>query len=239
MAYMLLGCVLLTTTDAMAKALAARFPVGEILFLRSLCVMIPVLLLVRAQGGMAGIRIVDPRGQVIRALLFMGTSVVFVFSLSALPLPLVTALSFVSPIFMTVLAIPLLGERVDWRNWCAVIAGFVGVLITIDPFAASWSWVAIFPVIGALGSALRDIMTRQMSTRETSTSILFYSTVLTVLLALASAPFGWRWLELGDALIILIVGIMVGCAHYLYIDSLRLCEVTVLAPLKYSMILWS
>lgn len=243
MALTLLGAVLLTSSDAVSKALTARYPVGELIFLRGLFVMVPVLLVVRARGGLAALAIVDLRGQLMRAGLFVIASVLFVTSLSALPLPLVTALSFVSPIFMTVLAIPMLGERVAWQAWCAVIAGFGGVVITIQPWndaaGVGFGWAAVLPVIGALAGALRDILTRRMTARESATSILFYSMAITMGFALLSSPFGWRWPNGVDLLLFLAVGTLMGLAHFCMIEALRLCEVSLLAPLRYAMILWS
>jgi drug/metabolite transporter (DMT)-like permease len=239
MALMLLGAVLLTSSDAVSKALTTRYPVGELIFLRGLCVMVPILFMVRARGGFATLAVLSIRGQVARACLFVCSSVLFVTSLSYLPLPLVTSLSFVSPIFMTVLAIPLLGERVSWQTWCAVFAGFAGGVIAINPTGASWSWAAVLPVIGAFSGALRDILTRRISARESSTSIMFYSMGLTVLLATATAPFGWRWPDGIDLLLFLAVGGLMGVAHFMSIEALRLCEVSLLAPLRYAMILWS
>jgi drug/metabolite transporter (DMT)-like permease len=243
MALMLLGAVVLTTSDAVSKALTERYPVGELIFLRGLFVMVPVLVAVRARGGFAALVMVDVRGQLMRAGLFVISSILFVTSLSYLPLPLVTALSFVSPIFMTVLAVPLLGERVAWQTWCAVIAGFVGVVITIDPFGAvagsAFAWAAVLPVVGALAAALRDIFTRRIAAHESSTSILFYSMGITMLLALASVPFGWHWPIGWDLAMFAIVGVLMGLAHFCMIEALRLCEVSLLAPLRYAMILWS
>jgi drug/metabolite transporter (DMT)-like permease len=235
----LLGAALLSTSDALSKTLTERYPVGELMFLRGLCVMIPVLLLVRAQGGLASLRVADPRGQLVRATLFVMSGILFVTSLSLLPLPLVTTLSFVSPIFTTLLAIPLLGERVTWIIWVAVFTGFAGVVITIDPTTAQWSWIAVLPVAGALAAALRDILTRRLSARETSGSIMFYSMALTVLVTACTLPFGWRWPEPLDLLLFLLVGFLVCGAHTLTIEALRLCEVSLLAPLKYVMILYS
>jgi drug/metabolite transporter (DMT)-like permease len=235
----LLGSALLSTSDALSKTLTEHYPVGELIFLRGLCVMLPVMLLVRAQGGLATLRVTDPRGQFGRAALFVLSGAFFVTSLSLLPLPLVTTLSFVAPIFTTVLAIPLLGERVSWAVWVAVFAGFAGVVITIDPANASWSWAAALPVIGAFFAALRDILTRRLSARETSGSIMFYSMGLMVVLSSLTAPFGWRWPDPLDLLLFLVVGFLVGGAHTLTIEALRLCEVSLLAPLKYVMILYS
>ncbi len=239
MTLMLLSAIVLTSSDAVSKALTARYPVGELIFLRGLFVMVPVLWLVRAHGGLVALTVVNVRGQVARAGLFVVSSVLFVTSLSYLPLPLVTSLSFVSPIFMTVLAIPLLGERVSWQTWCAVFAGFAGVVIAIDPSGAAWSWAAVLPVIGAFSGALRDILTRRIAARESSTAIMFYSMGLTMLFALTTAPFGWHWPTGIDLLLFPTVGILMGTAHFFAIEALRLCEVSLLAPLRYAMILWS
>jgi drug/metabolite transporter (DMT)-like permease len=238
-AFTLIGTALLSTSDALSKTLTERYPVGELIFLRGLCVMIPVLLLVRVQGGLASLRVTDLRGQLGRAVLFVLSGVFFVTSLSLLPLPLVTILSFVAPIFATLLAVPLLGERVSWAVWVAVIAGFVGVVITVDPQTAPWSWAAVLPIVGALCAALRDILTRRLSSHETSGSIMFYSMGLMVVVAGLTAPFGWRWPDPLDLLLFLLVGFLVGGAHTLTIEALRLCAVSLLAPLKYAMILYS
>jgi drug/metabolite transporter (DMT)-like permease len=202
-----------------------------------------VLLVVRARGGLVALTVVDVRGQLWRAALFVISSVLFVTSLSVLPLPLVTALTFVSPIFMTVLAIPLLGERVAWQTWCAVIAGFAGVVVTIQPWSdapgAGFGWAAALPVVGSFAGALRDILTRRIAARESATSILFYSMAITVVLALLSSPFGWRLPGGWDPLLFLAVGLLMGSAHFCMIEALRVCEVSLLAPLRYAMILWS
>jgi drug/metabolite transporter (DMT)-like permease len=239
MALMLLGAVLLTSSDAVSKALTERYPVGELIFLRGLFIMVPVLWMAHARGGVAALTMVDVRGQLARAGLFVISSALFVTSLSVLPLPLVTSLSFVSPIFMTVLAIPLLGERVVWQTWCAVIAGFAGVAIAIDPSGSAWSWAALLPVIGAMAGALRDNLTRRISRRESSTAILFYSMGLNMLFALLTVPFGWRWPAGIDLGLFAAIGLLMGTGQFMSVEALRLCEVSLLAPLRYVMILWS
>jgi len=83
----LIGTALLSTSDALSKTLTETYPVGELIFLRGLCVLIPVLLLVRAQGGIASLRVADWRAQLVRGTLFVISGVFFVTSLSLLPLP--------------------------------------------------------------------------------------------------------------------------------------------------------
>jgi drug/metabolite transporter (DMT)-like permease len=239
MALMLLGAIMLTSSDAVSKSLTERYPLGELICLRGVFIMLLVLAIVPARGGLATLRVVDLRGQLTRAGLFVVSSVLFVTSLSYLPLPLVTSLTFVSPIFMTLLAIPILGERVSWQTWAAVLAGFAGVVIAIDPTGAAWSWAALLPVVGAFCGALRDILTRRMAARESSASIMFFSTGITIVLALGTSPFGWTWPHGIDLVLFPAVGALMGTAHFCTIEALRLCEVSLLAPLRYVMIFWS
>jgi len=81
----------------------------------------------------------------------------------------------------------------------------------------AWSWAALLPVVGAFAAALRDIITRRLSARETSGAIMFYSMALMVACASLSAPFGWRWPDPLDLLLFLAVGFLVGGAHTLMI----------------------
>src|SRR5262249_32275591 len=107
------------------------------------------------------------------------------------------------------------------------------------PSAAQWSWAALLPMCAALAASLRDILTRRLSARESSGAIMFYSMALMVVVASTTAPFGWRWPDPLDLLLFLGVGFLVGGAHILMIEGIRLCEVSLIAPLKYVMILYS
>src|SRR5258706_419651 len=120
-----------------------------------------------------------------------------------------------------------------------VFDGFGGVVCRFVPWGAPWRWAALLPVVGACAAALRDIITRRLSARETSGAIMFYSMALMVACASLSAPFGWRWPDPLDLLLFLAVGFLVGGAHTLMIEGIRLCEVSLIAPLKYVMILYS
>src|SRR5258706_419648 len=114
---------------------------------------------------------------------------------------------------------PQAGNRADpGRPGHAVFAGVGGVGIPPGPAGAPWSWAALLPVDGAFAAALRDIITRRLSARETSGAIMFYSMALMVACASLSAPFGWRWPDPLDLLLFLAVGFLVGGAHTLMIE---------------------
>lgn len=237
--YMVAGSALITLNDAIAKWLAASYPVGQILCIRGAFFFIPILYFVWRAGGVRMLRVYSISGQLIRAALFIVASVFFVSSVGLMPLPTVIALTFTAPLFVTALAPTLLGEQVGWRRWMAVIVGFAGVLIIVRPFGGSWGWVALLPIIGALCGALRDMLTRQITAKETSVSILFYGALAVVIVGLMTMPFGWRWVSGPDLLLFAVQGLVMGIAHYLMIESFRLSEAALVVPFKYTGFIWA
>jgi drug/metabolite transporter (DMT)-like permease len=237
--YMVAGSALITLNDAIAKWLAASYPVGQILCLRGIFFFVPILYFVWRAGGVRTLRVHSISGQIGRAALFIIASVFFVLSVGLMPLPTVVALTFTAPLFITALAPTLLGEQVGWRRWTAVIVGFAGVLIIVRPFQDSWNWVALIPVIGALCGALRDMLTRQITAKETSVSILFYGALAVVVVGLATLPFGWKSVSAPDLLLFMVQGLVMGIAHYLMIESFRMAEAALVAPFKYTGFIWA
>jgi drug/metabolite transporter (DMT)-like permease len=237
--YMVAGSALVTLNDAIAKWLTASYPVGQILCIRGAFFFVPILYIVWRAGGMKMLRVHSISAQVGRAILFIIASVFFVSAVGLMPLPTVIALTFTAPLFVTALAPSVLGEEVGWRRWMAVLVGFVGVLVIVRPFQASWSWVALLPVIGAFCGALRDMLTRQITAKESSVSILFYGALAVVLVSLLSLPFGWRWISGPDLLLFAVQGFVMGIAHYLMIESFRMSEAALVAPFKYTGFIWA
>jgi drug/metabolite transporter (DMT)-like permease len=237
--YMVGGSALITLNDAIAKWLTATYPVGQILCIRGAFFFIPILFFVWRAGGVKMLRVHSVNAQVGRAILFIIASVFFVTSVGLMPLPTVIALTFTAPLFVTGLAPTLLGEHVGWRRWMAVLVGFVGVLIIVRPFQASWTLVALLPVVGALCGALRDMLTRQITAKETSVSILFYGALAVVIVGLFTLPFGWQWVSAPDLLLFAVQGFVMGIAHYLMIESFRMAEAALVAPFKYTGFIWA
>ena len=236
---MVVASALITLNDAIAKWLSATYPVGQILCLRGVFFMVPVLFLVWRGGGLKSLRVHSVGGQVVRAGLFVLASAFFVTSVGLMPLSTVIALTFASPLFITALAPSMLGERVGWRRWTAVLVGFSGVLLIVRPFEEGWQWVALLPIAGAAAGSLRDIATRRITAHETSASILFYAALTVIVLGLATSPFGWMPLSSFDLTLLAIQGFAMGVAHYMMVESFRLSEAALVAPFKYSGFLWA
>lgn len=236
---MVAGSAMITLNDALAKWLTASYPVGQILFLRGLFVGLPIIYLAWRAGGVQALKPHDIRGQIIRAALFVTSSTLFVYSVSIMALPTVVALSFTAPLFITALAPLILREHVGWRRWAAVTAGFLGVLFIVRPFQDDWHWQVLIPIVAALAGSLRDISTRRISAGDTSTSILLYSTIAVTGVGLMTWPLGWAPVAPFDAALLAIMGIAIGAAHYLFIEAFRLTEAALVAPFKYSSLIWA
>ncbi len=236
---MTLGIVLITANDAASKFLVQTHPVGQVIGLRQAATLLVLIPYVMFFGRWSALRVVNWSGQITRGALFLIGSVFIVWSLGELPLATAITMLFASPIFMVVLSAPLLGERIGRHRWIAVIGGFAGVLIIMRPGAETFQWALLLPVLGALVNALRDVLTRKLSRTETSMAILFWSNIILMAGGLASAPFGWAPVSATSALWFLAAGIFNGTAHFCIIEALRTGEASVVAPIRYTALLWA
>jgi drug/metabolite transporter (DMT)-like permease len=233
------GAALLTLNDAVSKHLVASYPLGQVICLRQAATLLVIVPYVRFVTGWASLRVVSWPGQLTRGLLFVGGSAFMVSALGLLPLATVITLVFVSPTFVAAFSGPLLGERVSVNRWFAILVGFAGVVIVVRPGASAFQWALLLPVACAFINALRDIMTRRLARTETSVAILFWSTVIVMTVALATAPFGWEPLTGSAVMWFVAVGVFNAGAHFLLIEGLRLAEASVVAPVRYTAIVWA
>lgn len=235
-ACMLSGLVFLILSDASAKWLLTWYPVAEIISLRALVV---IVLLILWHGKRNSLRIIHWQHHLLRAVFASLSGFLFVYGLGYLPLADASAAAFAGPLFLTALAGPLISERVGWRRWSAVIAGFLGVLVMLRPFSGGIQWAILLPVSAALCGALRDLITRRISQWESPVSILLSTNLLLFVAGLAVAPGSWRLPAAEHVALIVASGLLLGSAHYLHIQAFRLTEASALAPFRYTSIIWS
>lgn len=237
--FMLGGSVLLTINDALIKSLASGYPVGEVLFIRGAFVMPWIFMLAWHAGGMSSLLVRSFKGQVLRGVCVIASAFLFISGLTFLPLADAIAAAFTGPLFVTAMAPLVLGEKVGWRRWMAVGAGFIGVLFMVRPGSGALQLAILFPLFAAMFGGMRDLITRRISQTESTVAVLFVTTAIVMTSGLFTAPFGWNALRPGDIPYFALSGFLLSGAHYALIESFRLGEAAVVAPFKYSSLIWA
>ena len=176
--YVFLGMLCISINDLFVKQFSKNYPLHEIIFIRSLIAILFTLLLVKSEGGLKILKTQQPIQHALRAVAIFLCNMIFFSAIATLPLATATALFFVAPIFITLLSIPLLGEKVGIRRLLAVITGFLGVFIMMKPNTWSMSdippFIYFLPVIAAVLYALMQIMTRKLSKSSKPAALAFY-----------------------------------------------------------------
>ena len=176
-----------------------------------------------------------------RSVLSSFVSVTWYISWLSMSLADTYAVGFTAPLIMTVLAVPMLGERIRWRRALSTLVGFGGVLIMLRPGGDLWTPVVVLLLVGTLVMALTRIMTRQLTTTETPECQAFWLLICHTVTGLAAAaerfrvpgsigPVGW--------LALVFLGLSSGLAHCVFARSYALAPVSALAPYEYTMLPW-
>jgi drug/metabolite transporter (DMT)-like permease len=169
-------------------------------------------------------------------------------ALARLPLVDATAIAFAGPFVTVALAALILKERVRAYRWYAVAAGFAGVMVMLWPYLDAGTLVsagsattvgAVCAVSSAVANSGAVIQTRRLTDSETTSSIVFYFSLICALISLVSLPFAWRTPGAADLAALVITGILGGLSHLLLTESYRYAPASVVAPFDYVSLLWA
>ena len=236
---MLGGTAVLVMNDAIVKSLTDSYPTGQLLFVRGLFVWPWILLFALRTGGLKTLRVRNLKGQALRGACVICSAFLFVTGLRHLTLTDAIAVAFTGPLFITAMAPFVLGEKVGWRRWMAVTVGFAGVLFMLRPGGDTLQWAVLFPLGAAVFGGLRDLITRRISGTETTVAVLAVTTTVVLLAGLATVPFtGWNAIQMAHIGMFAVSGVLIAIAHTLMIEAFRRGEATLVAPFKYSSLLW-
>jgi drug/metabolite transporter (DMT)-like permease len=239
-ALMVIASGLLTIQDGMVKWIAQSYPVGQVMTLRGLFVIAIVILWAMARRRTSELRVSNWSLQLTRGTLMAISTFLFVTGLTLMPIADAIAIAFAGPVIATALAALLLGERVRWRRWTAIGVGFTGVVVMLRPTPDLVRLVAVVPLLAALFGAFRDIVTRKMGTGGESTpAIMLISTSVVTIAGLLTIPLGWAPLQVADLGWFVASASLVALAQALMIESLRLGEIGLVAPFKYTSLVWA
>jgi drug/metabolite transporter (DMT)-like permease len=171
--------------------------------------------------------------QVIRALLPVAGSVFIVLALRTVPLADATAITFVAPLLVTALSIVLLGERIDWQRWTAIVLGFVGVIVVARPGADTFQWAALLPLGTALVYSVYQVMTRILSATADPGITLIFTVLVGAVVLTAALPFVWRTPSAEGWALMVASGLLSGFAHYTLIRAYAAAPASTVAPFNY------
>jgi drug/metabolite transporter (DMT)-like permease len=235
---LLVAIVTFSCSDTLSKYLARGLPVTEIIWLRYttylLLMAAPVL-----RGGLGALRSARPRLQLLRGVAMLGSSLFFISGLRLLPIADATAISFVSPLFITALSIPVLHEQVGTRRWLAIGVGLLGVIIIVRPGTSSFQPAAILPVLSAASWACAIVITRKMSGADGIVTTLAYSAIGPFVIVSLLLPFAWATPTPAQLAFGVLYGLVATLAQWLVVIAYRYAPASVLAPVTYTQLIWS
>lgn len=237
--FMLCGDFMFALNDAMGKWLLESFSVGQLLLIRSIGALVMLAPVVVHRGIGRLVEVDQPKLHALRVVLLTLETALFYAAVIYLPLADVMSFYMAGPIYVAALSHFMLGERIGWRRWSAILLGFVGVLIILQPSTASASSVGtIYAVLGSLFFALTIVLNRML--RATSdTTMVTWQMVGTLLFGGALSLFGWTAPSPAQAGLLLLLGIVACLAHMMITRALKLAPASTLAPLRYTLLLWA
>lgn len=180
----------------------------------------------------------DLKMQMTRGSLACCSQYLFIFGVSYVQLAEAAAAAYLGPIIMTALAPMMLGERVGIHRWSAVLLGFVGMLIMLRPSTDNMAWAMLLPASAAVFGALRDIVTRKMRGSGHPVTVLLYSNLIIASFGLPFLMMAREPFSLPQIGLLILSSALIGAAHLMHIQAFRLEEASVLAPFRYSGIIW-
>lgn len=180
-----------------------------------------------------------PALQFARGLGVAGSAIFFILALGRMPIAEATAINFINPLLITLLAIPVLGERVSARGWLAVLAGFAGVLIIVRPGPGGLQPAALLVLACSLSWSVAMLVTRRLVGIDRSVVTVFWTATVGLVVLLAMLPFFLRPLTAVQLGFCLAVGVVASSGQLFAVLAYRHAPASVLAPLSYAQLIWS
>jgi len=235
---MLATTIFFESLDATGKYLTKSYPTAEIVWGRYLFHVV---------FGMAwaGRRLPDVllnarfKIQALRGLFLVATTALYFYAIRTLPLADATAINNMSPILVTALSVPLLGEPVGVRRWIGVAVGFVGAIIVVRPGSGVMQTAALYVLAAAAINALYQITTRVLNRTDLPMTTNVYSALVGTALAAMALPFGWVTPDLEGWLLLALAGFFGAVGHYCMIKSLAAAPAAAVVPFSYVGLVWA
>ncbi len=236
-----LATLLFALHDAASKYLLAFFAVPLLVWARYLVHLLLMLVTVAPGMGRAIYRSENTGLLVARALALIAVSLLFQYALKRLPLAETTAIFFVTPLLVALLAGPLLGEKVRPTSWIASLVGFCGVLLIARPGGNAAGAGVAYALAGAACNAVYHVLTRKLAASEPPLRQLFYTALIGCVAASLFVPASWTGVVPTpmQALLMVSLGVFAGAGHLLLTRALHEAPASTLAPVLYVQLVWA
>ena len=236
---MLLAVATFSLMDAALKTLTPNYPAMQVTALRGLSSLPLVTLWVLVDGGPRQLLRVRWPLHVLRGLVSIVMIAAFAYALRTLPLAETYSLFFVAPLMITAMAALVLGERVDWRGWTAIVIGFCGTLIVLRPTGAGVLTLAGLAVlVSATGYSISAIAVRVLGRTDSTQAMVFWMLLMMSVFATALAWHDWVPIRPEDWGVIAALAVTGAVGQYAITDAFRRAAASRIAPLEYTALIW-
>ncbi len=238
-AYMIAATVLFAGTAALAKLMAAIYPVGEVMFFRSFTSLLVCAAFVLPFAGFSVFATKRPRDHLARGISQSISQTFTVLAVSMMPLAGAIAINFSAPLWSALLSVLWLKERAGPARWIALLTGFVGVLIVTHPGANLLQLGALFALGNAIMYGSVTVAVRGMTATESTPTLLMWQVATMAVLHSLLLLFGFLWPAPLDAAMLILSGVANAAGQFLWTRALQLAPATAVSPFYYLMLVWA
>ncbi len=237
--FMVLATMLFSTASALTKWQVGIYPVGEVVFSRSISSLVICAAVMLPMTGFSVYVTHRPWDHFARGLSQATSQTLFALAFTLMPLAGAVSINFSAPLFAALVSILWLKERATFARWAALLIGFAGVLIVTNPGRNSFTLGALFALGNAVMYGTVTVAVRGMTKTESANTLIMWQLTVIAFLHAFLLLFGWRWPAPVDALMLFGSGFANAIGQYFWTQSLRLAPATAVGPFYYLMLVWA
>ena len=256
--YLCAALFIFSFQDVMVKLLSDRYPAHQIVFVRAIIALPLMFMIVHFESGLGTLATRRPFMHALRSFIGFGAFFFYYLALSTMPLTAVVAIWFTSPLFITALAVPILGEKVGWRRWAGILFGFAGAMVIVQPGSETFQPAALMPILAAFCYSVSAVLGRKMGITESGSVMAFYMMITffymggLVGLVLAHLPpvenatgtlkfllLPWTMPTGIELAMLMMIGVISSVGFWLVATAYRIGHSATVAPFEYTAMLWA